>query len=79
MALNDLRLSEPGRLIIGLRIHVEPVEGAGTLLTITGQIAGEGRRVPTAAHAAPFDPAHPVITPAMRESLRKVLQDHGQL
>jgi hypothetical protein len=77
LTLNDPRLSEAGRLVIGLRFHVETIDGAGGLLTVTGQVSEEGRRVPTAAHGASFDPAHPAITSAVRESLQKVLQEHG--
>ena len=79
LALNDPRLSEAGRLIIGLRFHIEATGEGQTLLTVTGQVSGDGRRIPTAAHGAPFDTAHPVITPAIRESLQKVLQEHGLL
>jgi len=79
LALNDPRLTEPGRLVIGLRFHIEATREGQTLLTVTGQVSGEGRRIPTAAHAATFDTAHPIITPAVRECLQKVLQEHGLL
>lgn len=79
LTLNNPRVIEPGRLIVGLRAHVETIEGAGTLLTLNAQVTGEQRLVPTAAHSAPFDPSTTTVTPAIRESLRKCLHETGLL
>jgi len=79
LALNDPRMSSPERLVLGLRAHVETLDGIGSILTLNGQISGDQRRVPTAAHSAPFDSAHSEITPAASELLRKVLKEQGLL
>ena len=76
LALNDPRLAEPNRLIVGIRAHVETIEGAGTLLTLNVYVNGAQRLVPTAAHVAPYDGA---LTPAIREALRKCLGEQGLL
>ncbi|MGN6210233.1 hypothetical protein [Asticcacaulis sp.] len=76
LALNDPRLSEPNRLIIGIRGHVEAIEGTGAVLTLTANVNGAQRIVPTAAHVAPYEAT---ITPAIREALRKCLHEQGLL
>ncbi len=76
LALNDPRLTEPNRLIVGIRAHVETIEGRGRLLILSVYVNSAQRLVPTAAHGAPYDGA---ITPAVREALRKCLSEQGLL
>jgi hypothetical protein len=79
LALNDTRISDAGRVVVGLRFDASVVNGVGTMLTMVGQVRGDGRRIPAAAQCALFDPDQPIITPGVREGLRKVLRENGLL
>jgi len=79
LTLNDPRLSQPDRLVVGIRGHVEAVDGAGIVLTLTGQVTGNDRRIPAAAHCALLDPLTPAVSPAIHQGLQKILRENGLL
>ena len=77
LALNDLRVTEQDRLLIGLRGHVETLENGDTVLLLNVQLKGDQRLAPTAAHAVSFDAVSLQVTPAVRERLRQCLHEQG--